>query len=123
MARILLIDDDVSVCRVAQLALEDEGHQITLAHDGKEGMEKALAEPFDMIITDLMMPKMDGLMMLTRLRRAQVEVPALLSTSLPEENLTIFPPKPYQAYLGKPYVLAELIGAVNALLESGGAPS
>jgi CheY-like chemotaxis protein len=116
MSRILLVDDDVSVCSVAQLALEDEGHHITVAHDGQEGMQKALEENFDLIISDLMMPKMDGLMMLTRLRRAQIEAPALLSTSLPEENLTIFPPKPYDAYLGKPYVIDDLVTSVDKLL-------
>lgn len=116
MARILLVDDDLSVCRVTRFALEEGGHHVTVAYDGKEGLEKALAGEFDLIVTDLMMPKMDGLMMLTKLRRAQVEVPALLSTSMQEENITIYPPKPYQAFLGKPYVLTELIGAVNDLL-------
>jgi DNA-binding response OmpR family regulator len=118
MARILLVDDDVNICNVAQLSLEHEGHHVTIAYDGKEGMEKAFAGNFDLIITDLMMPKMDGLMMLTRLRRAHIEVPALLSTSLSEENIIIFPPKPYQAYLGKPYIMNELVTSVDKLLHT-----
>lgn len=118
MVKVLLVDDDMTICRVARFILEDEGYQVDVANDGNEGLEKALSETPDVIITDLMMPKMDGLMMLTKIRRAQIEAPALLSTSLPEESLSYVPPKPYQGFLEKPYEAKMLIDAVKGLMKS-----
>ncbi len=60
MKRILFVDDEPHVSRVAQLSLERAGYEVELASDGVEGLEKLLAEPYDVLITDMMMPRMNG---------------------------------------------------------------
>ncbi len=60
MKRILFVDDEPHVSRVAQLSLERAGYEVELASDGLEGLEKLLAEPYDVLITDMMMPRMNG---------------------------------------------------------------
>ncbi len=60
MTRILFVDDEPNVSRVAQLSLERAGYEVELASDGVEGLEKLLAEPYDVLITDMMMPRMNG---------------------------------------------------------------
>ncbi len=60
MKRILFVDDEPHVNRVAQLSLERAGYEVDLASDGVEGLEKLLAEPYDVLITDMIMPRMNG---------------------------------------------------------------
>jgi CheY-like chemotaxis protein len=60
MARILLIDDDRDVIELLRFLLEQDGHKVSEAYDGVEGVELALAELPDLIILDIMMPKRDG---------------------------------------------------------------
>ena len=60
MKRILFVDDEPHVSRVAQLSLERAVYEVELASDGVEGLEKLLAEPYDVLITDMMMPRMNG---------------------------------------------------------------
>ncbi|MCW8890019.1 MAG: response regulator, partial [Sedimenticola sp.] len=60
MARILLVEDDVMISRMLSLRLQMKGHQVELAENGKVGMEKALATPYDIILMDMHMPVMDG---------------------------------------------------------------
>jgi two-component system phosphate regulon response regulator PhoB len=59
--KILLAEDEPDIQFVAQIALEDEGHQIVTVDDGQAAVERALAERFDVILLDVMMPRLDGL--------------------------------------------------------------
>ncbi|MGN6122518.1 MAG: response regulator [Sphingomonas oligoaromativorans] len=69
-ASILTVDDSPSLRMAIRIALTGAGYSVTEAGDGSEGLEKALATPFDMIVTDLNMPVMDGLTMIRELRKA-----------------------------------------------------
>lgn len=69
-ASILTVDDSPSLRMAIRIALTGAGYSVAEAGDGSEGLEKALATPFDMIVTDLNMPIMDGLTMIRELRKS-----------------------------------------------------
>jgi two-component system chemotaxis response regulator CheY len=83
MTSVLTVDDSASVRRTIKIALTAEGFAVTEAADGAEGLTKAQAGRFDLIITDLNMPVMDGLTMIRELRKkpAQIGVPILFLTT------------------------------------------
>lgn len=83
MAAILTVDDSASIRQAIKIALSGEGHQVAEAADGAEGLAKADAGDFALIITDLNMPVMDGLSMIRRLRAkpAHQGVPILFLTT------------------------------------------
>jgi two-component system alkaline phosphatase synthesis response regulator PhoP len=66
--KILFAEDEPDIQFVARIALEDEGHQIVTVDDGQAAFERALAEPFDVILLDVMMPRLDGLGACQKLR-------------------------------------------------------
>jgi CheY-like chemotaxis protein len=61
MSRILVVDDDVAVCTAIKMALEQEGHVVSLASNGRAGVSAAASEAFDIVICDIFMPGMDGI--------------------------------------------------------------
>jgi two-component system response regulator CpxR len=83
--RILMIDDDRELCALITDYLEPLGYEVATENNGKSGLERALAEEFDAIILDVMMPGMDGFEVLTRLR-SKVGVPILMLTARGEET-------------------------------------
>ncbi len=82
--KVLLVDDDRKFCRLVQDYLKPMGFDVTMAHDGIEGLEKAASESFHAVILDIMMPGEDGLEVLKRLRQTS-NVPVLMLTALGEE--------------------------------------
>lgn len=68
MASVLVVDDSPSIRQTIKITLGDAGYAITEAVDGQDGLEKASAEKFDLVLTDLNMPRMDGLGMIQALR-------------------------------------------------------
>ena len=83
MAAILTVDDSASIRQAIKIALTSEGHQVVEAGNGSEGIAKAAAGDFALIITDLNMPVMDGLTMIRQLRAkpAHAGVPILFLTT------------------------------------------
>lgn len=101
--RVLLVDDDVLIGYAAMADLEDEGFDVEFRTSGREGLEAALHEAFDLIITDLMMPAMNGLQMIAALRNAGAPMPIVLATAV---SLSSLPPPEtagYDRLLPKPY--------------------
>jgi len=68
MAKILVVDDEIQFIEMVQIRLEANGYEVIAANDGLEGLEKAESEHPDLILLDIMMPKMDGYTMLKELR-------------------------------------------------------
>ena len=68
--KILVVDDDINICELLRLYLTKEGYQVTVANDGEEGLEKFNQVKPDMVLLDVMMPKMDGLEVCRRIRKA-----------------------------------------------------
>jgi DNA-binding response OmpR family regulator len=117
MSRILLIEDNEDLAFALRTALENEGFTVAIAGDGASGLEQATRDPVDLIILDLMLPKMDGYRVLRSLRGAGIDAPVLVLTAKGEEANKV------QAfsiggddYVTKPFGVLELIARVKALL-------
>jgi DNA-binding response OmpR family regulator len=82
--RLLVIDDDRKLCRLIKDYLTPMGYEVELAYTGPEGLEKALGEPWQAVILDVMLPGMDGFEVLRQIRR-QSSVPVLMLTARGEE--------------------------------------
>lgn len=115
MLRVLIVEDESIIALVASIALEAAGYHVTEPIDGQEGLQIASQERPELIITDYMMPRMDGVEMIRRLRAAGFEQPIILATSVPESML---PETRYDAYLAKPYREQDLLAVVRRFAAS-----
>lgn len=116
MANILVVDDEPILVKGIKFNLEGEGHTVTGCHDGQEAVERAGKENFDLIILDLMMPKMDGLEACMAIRNFST-VPIIMLTARSEDQDKIMGFE-YGAddYITKPFHVLELKARVRALL-------
>lgn len=78
MAKILVVDDERAIRNTLKDILEDEGHGVEVAENGKQGFEKAKEQQYDLIFSDIKMPEMDGMDLLSALREAEVESPIVM---------------------------------------------
>jgi len=79
--RILVVDDEVKMRRLLEMSLKNMGHEVVMAADGIEALSCCDDAPFDLILTDLKMPRMDGLQLLRRLRERGEDVPVIVLTA------------------------------------------
>jgi CheY-like chemotaxis protein len=86
MAHILIVDDEPQIRAFMAIRLQDEGHTISEAVDGKEALEKMQTEQFDLLITDILMPERDGLETLMNLRRQRSRLPVIAITGMPTDS-------------------------------------
>jgi two-component system, OmpR family, copper resistance phosphate regulon response regulator CusR len=121
--RILLVEDEQKVAGVVARALQAERLAVDLARDGREGLELAVSNPYDLVILDLMLPGLDGTEVIRRLRRSNPEVPVLVLTARDAvaDKITNFEAGA-DDYLTKPFAFAELVVRVKALLRRGPVP-
>jgi DNA-binding response OmpR family regulator len=116
MDRILIVDDDVELCRLLIERLSTEGFAIEAVHDGQHGLERALSREHALVILDLMLPGMNGLDVLRRVR-AQSSVPLLILTARGEDVERILGLEiGADDYLPKPFNPRELIARIRAIL-------
>jgi two-component system response regulator CpxR len=114
--RLLVVDDDLKLCRLVRGYLEPLGYQVSLAHDGEEGLRLALSGDFDAVLLDVMMPKMDGLQVLRTLREKS-GVPVLMLTGLGEEADRIVGLEiGADDYLPKTFSTRELLARLRAVI-------
>ena len=78
---VLVIEDDRRMASLLALALKEEGSQVTICHDGNEGLSTALRPEFDVIVLDLMLPGLDGFDVAQRLRKRGRQTPVLMLTA------------------------------------------
>lgn len=78
MAKILIIDDERSIRNTLKDILEFEGYAVESAENGRQGLDKAIATPYDLIFSDIKMPEMDGIELLEELHKAEIEVPIVM---------------------------------------------
>jgi CheY-like chemotaxis protein len=112
MLRILFVEDEPDVALVGATVLEEAGYHVTVASDGREGLDIALQEQPELVVSDFMMPCLNGLEMIEHLRQSGFAAPIILTTAIPQEHLP--DARGYDAYLGKPYGTRELLALVEA---------
>ncbi len=114
--RILIVEDDPDVIRVARAYLEREGFTVEAAQDGLAGLHAALERPPTLIILDWMLPHLDGLAFLERLRNAQ-RTPVIMLTARTEEGDRVVGLElGADDYISKPFSPRELVARVRAVL-------
>ena len=115
--RILLVEDEEKVSRFVTLGLNAEQFVVDRAADGITGYEMATAHPYDILVVDLMLPRLSGTELISRLRHNQVETPVLVLTARDQLDDKI---KNFENgaddYLTKPFAFAELLARIRALL-------
>ena len=120
--RILLVDDEPLMLKGLKFTLEQEGYETDLAMDGEEALAKFQAQPFDLVLLDVMLPKLDGLSVCQRIRE-QSNVPIIMLTAKGEDMDKILGLE-YGAddYIAKPFGVMELVARVKAVLRRCAAP-
>ena len=117
MERILIIEDETPMRTALADLLTGEGYRALTAADGESGLEKALAEKPDLILLDIMMPKLDGFEVCAELRRLANEMPVLMLTAKGQiEDRVTGLDAGADDYLVKPFSTEELLARVRALL-------
>ncbi len=115
--RILVVEDEARVARSLARALRKEGYTAETAGDGRSALTRALADPFDLLIVDWMLPDLDGIQLVRRLRAAEMSVPVLMLTARSQiEDRVEGLDAGADDYLPKPFALSELLARVRALL-------
>ncbi len=114
--RLLLVDDDLKLCRLIREYLEPMGYTVTVAHNGPDGLEMAVGSEFDAVILDVMLPRLDGFEVL-KLLRARSNVPVLMLTGLGDEADRIVGLEiGADDYLPKTFSTRELLARLRAVI-------
>ena len=114
---ILLIEDDINAASYVIKGLKESGHVIDHASDGEEGMELSLTLKFDVIIIDRMLPKLDGLSLIKKIRDQKINTPILILSALGEVDEKVLGLKAgADDYLAKPFSFSELLARIEVLV-------
>jgi two-component system response regulator RegX3 len=119
-ARILVVDDEESILQFVSYNLRKEGYEVTVAADGDRALELAAAEPFDLVVLDIMLPGTDGYEVCRRLRAAGDTPVLFLSARDTELDKVVGLEIGGDDYLAKPFGVRELIARVKAIIRRSG---
>lgn len=109
MSRILVVDDEKSMREFLRILLEKEGHDVATAEDGEAGLELAIDKGVHLVISDIRMPRLDGVGLLTRLREHDLETPVILVTAYASRDAAIQAMKQGAFdYITKPFKVDEI---------------
>ena len=119
--RILLVEDDAKIASFIVKGLKAAGYAVDHARDGEEGLHLALSEPYDTAIIDIMLPKLDGLALIERMRSAKLRTPVIILSAKGSIDDRV---KGLQTggddYMTKPFAFSELLARVQALMRRAG---
>ena len=115
--RIILIEDEKNLSNIIKKGLQEEGYSVDVAYDGEEGLYMAENLPADVIVLDIMLPKLDGLAILKTIRKKGIKTPVILLTA---KDAVLDKIKGLDTgaddYLTKPFEFGELLARIRALL-------
>ena len=115
--KILIIEDEQKISRFIELELKYEGYEVEQAFDGREGLEKAQSNKFDLIILDVMLPSLNGMEVLRRLRQSS-EVPVIMLTAKDEITDKVMGLDiGADDYMTKPFAIEELLARIRVALK------
>jgi two-component system OmpR family response regulator len=118
--RVLIVEDDRSIADFVSSGLRREGFAVDVADNGVDGLDLAQSQPYDAAVVDVMLPRLDGLSLVTALRRAGVKTPVLFLSARHSVDDRV---KGLQTggddYLTKPFAFPELLARVQALMRRG----
>jgi len=119
--RLLLVEDDPKIASFILKGMKAEGYAVDHASDGQEGLHMAVTEPYDAAIIDVMLPKLDGLSVIERMRKEKVNTPVIILSAKGSVDDRV---KGLQVgsddYLPKPFAFSELLARVQALIRRAG---
>lgn len=119
--RILLIEDEPETAAYVVAGLQDAGHAVVVASDGRAGLFQATGEDWDLLIVDRMLPRLDGLALVRTLRAGGIEVPVLFLTTMGSVGDRVAGLRAGgDDYIVKPFALDELTARVDALSRRSG---
>jgi DNA-binding response OmpR family regulator len=114
--RVLVVEDEVRLARQIASALTEAGHDPIIVHDGERALREATSTPFDLIVLDIILPRMDGFNVLRHLHSQHVASRVLMLTARGEVKDRVTGLQlGADDYLPKPFAMAELVARVNAL--------
>ena len=122
--RVLLVEDDEKIASFIRKGLEQAGFAVDHAADGEDGLHLALTEPYDVCVIDIMLPKLDGLSLIERVRRERINIRVIILSAKRSVNDRV---RGLQSgsddYLVKPFAFSELLARVQALIRRASPPS
>lgn len=113
MAKILIVDDEQGVCDEFRDILQDDGHQVEIAHNGMDGLRKIEQNDFDLVFLDVLMPRMDGSEVFERIKKVKQVPVAIMSGFLPANKEKDILKLGAVACLRKPLNLKEVLKIVE----------
>lgn len=117
MNRILIIEDEEGILMPLEDNLKLEGYEVASARDGQQGLSMAATSPFDLIVLDIMLPKLDGFEVCKRLRQDRVMTPILMLTAKSQEvDRVLGLELGADDYVTKPFSSRELLARIKAIL-------
>ena len=116
MVRVLVVEDEARLARLVARVLGEEGYAVETVGDGRSALVRALSGTFDVLVVDWMLPDLDGIQILRRLRAAEVGVPVLMLTARDQlEDRVEGLDAGADDYLPKPFAFPELLARLRAL--------
>lgn len=117
MKKVLIVEDEDSIVKLIQYNLEKEGYETEAAYDGQRGYELAATGKFDMILLDLMLPKLDGIEVTKRLNQDRIDTPIIMLTAKDTELDKILGLEMgADDYMTKPFSPRELVARIRSVL-------
>jgi DNA-binding response OmpR family regulator len=113
--RILVVEDEIQIATILKIELEFEGYEVLVAHTGKAGLEAALHEELDLVLLDVMLPELNGIEVLKRIRNENTLLPIILLTA---RNITMDKvaglDQGANDYITKPFEIEELLARIRS---------
>lgn len=116
--RILIVEDETSIARFLQLELEHEGYKVEVAYDGRTGLEMAQEKEYDVLILDIMLPRLSGLEICRRLRQEKNAVPIIMLTAKDDVSDKVMGlDMGADDYMTKPFAIEELLARIRVAVK------
>ena len=119
MARILLVEDEKMLARYVELELTHEGYEVDVANDGREGLDKALEDKHDLMLLDLMLPRLSGIEIYRRVRQHSTKPIIMLTAKDDVSDKVMGLDMGADDYVTKPFAIEELLARIRVALKHG----